>query len=67
METSLNLVLQLCQCGGHAETSLWDFPAGLDGVDLLRLLLLDWWPTHGRYNAARDLIISRHDAGLARP
>ena len=65
IEISLNLVLQLCQCGGHAESSLWDFPAGLERSDLMRYLLLDWWQGHGRYNAARELVIASHDARLA--
>lgn len=33
METSLNLVVQLCHCGEGAESSLWDFPAGMDEAD----------------------------------
>lgn len=64
IETSLNLLLQLCECGGHPESSLWDFPAGLSAPDLLCHLLLEWWPRHGRYNAARELVIASHDAGV---
>ena len=62
METSLNLVVQLCHCGEGAESSLWDFPAGMDEADVARYLWLDWWETHGRFSATRELVAARHDA-----
>ena len=64
VESSLNFVCQLCHCGDHPESSFVPFPADCSADDAARFFLTTWWESHGRRNAACDLICEWHDENV---